>query len=100
MAREWAPLHLSVVGNTERGFETVFAIGPRFSTKSAAQRDGIAAAGGTDDFRILVLEGDRLIDSVDAWFRPFEWTEEDYHEELELTADKLGLTYERKPFEH
>lgn len=92
-SHEWAALNMSIVGNPDAGFETVYYLGQRVSLRSA-QREGARNADGTDDFRLVILDGDRLIAMTDAEAKPFDWTPEDYAEDCAEVAERLGLTFE------
>ena len=90
---EWACLTLRTVGGSGEGYETVFTLGSRRS-RHAAQTEGARLNGGTDDFRLVLLEGNRLVGMTNAYGGPFDWPPEAYIDECRLVAERCGLRYE------
>lgn len=87
---QWAALNMSIVGNPEAGYETLYYLGQRGSLRGA-QREGSRNADDTDDFRLLLLDGDRIIAMADANGEPFDWTPEEYAEGVAEVAEACGL---------
>lgn len=82
---------MSIVGNHDAGFETVYYLGQRANLRRA-QREGSRNADDTDDFRLLLLDGDRIIAMTDADAAPSDWTPEEYAEDVAEVAAAVGLT--------
>ena len=88
---EWACLSLPMVGGAG-AHETVFTLGTR-GPLLAARREGARLSGGTDDFRLALLDGRRLVGMTDANGKPLDWPQDAYVDECRLVADYLGLSY-------
>lgn len=91
-SHDWASLTLRVVGTAAQP-ETVYTLGYRTCLQGGAIRDGVSRSGGSDDFRLVLLDGDDLIAMTDARGEPFDWTPETYAEECAEVAECLGLRW-------
>lgn len=91
---EWASLSLRVAGTAGQN-ETVYTLGSRTGL-GYAKRDGASRNDGTDDFRLVLLDGDNLIAMTDAHGEPFDWSPEEYTEECARVAVVCGLRWTRR----